>query len=85
MNSQSSQDELVLQLYTEAQTQVALVLLTAFHSMKSQNNEQPFYFRLTKLQQNCDVFFFFFFGFTSDSAHADLLICKSACERKGKS
>lgn len=60
MNSQSSQDELVLQLYTEAQTQVALVLLTAFHSMKSQKNEQPFYFRLAKVQQNCDVFFFFF-------------------------
>lgn len=61
MNSRSSQDELVLRLYTEAQTQVALLLLTAFHSMKSQNNEQPFYFRLTKRQKNCDVFFFVFF------------------------
>lgn len=55
----NSQDELVLQLYTEAQTQVALVLLTAFHSMKSQNNEQPFYFRLTKLQEKLRLFFFF--------------------------
>lgn len=42
MDNQSSQDALVLQLYTEALTQVALVQLTAFCSMKSLNNEQPF-------------------------------------------
>lgn len=80
MNSQSSQDELVLQLYAEAQTQVALVLLTAFHSMKSQTISSHFIF----VFQNCNKIatFFFFFWFTSDSAHADLLICKSACERK---
>lgn len=66
MDNQSSQDGLVLQLYTEALTQVALVLLTALCSMKSLNNEQPFSFlsfflNTTQLPH---------FLFTSDAAHA---------------
>lgn len=44
MDNQSSQDRLVLQLYTEALIQVALDLLTALCSMKSLNNEQQFPF-----------------------------------------
>lgn len=44
MDNQSSQDGLVLQMYTESLTQVALVLLQALCSMKSRNNEHQFSF-----------------------------------------
>lgn len=58
MDNQSSQDGLVLQLYTEALTQVALVLLTALCSMKSLNNEQPFSFLSFFLKYNTIATFF---------------------------